>query len=169
MREERCASGSAASASSGLMPASTRIRPLANARVSASAWPASCWQIVNACSPWAWSPRSAARTISSKSSSAGGLPPCACASSSSMSATHCGALDMAGNVWEWVNDWYQEDYYTVSPYNNPQGPVTGTMKVLRGGSWLSNWFPLRVANRTYFNPAGQYNNLGFRCVSAPGG
>ena len=42
---------------------------------------------------------------------------------------------MAGNVYEWVNDWYGSTYYSTSPYANPPGPVTGTSKVLRGGSW----------------------------------
>jgi formylglycine-generating enzyme required for sulfatase activity len=46
-----------------------------------------------------------------------------------------GALDMTGNVWEWVNDWWQSDYYSVSPDENPPGPTTGTYKVLRGGYW----------------------------------
>ncbi len=46
-----------------------------------------------------------------------------------------GALDMAGNAWEWVNDWYDSSYYANSPQNNPQGPDDGTSKVLRGGSW----------------------------------
>ncbi len=46
-----------------------------------------------------------------------------------------GVLDIAGNVLEWVNDWYQSDYYSISPYNNPPGPNTGTTKVMRGGSW----------------------------------
>ena len=84
-------------------------------------------------------------------------------------ASQYGALDMAGNVWEWVNDWYQEDYYTVSPYNNPQGPQTGSSKVLRGGSWGNDWGHLRVALRSGSNPPDQYYNIGFRCVSAPGG
>ena len=52
-------------------------------------------------------------------------------------ASQYGALDMAGNVWEWVNDWLDDTYYSTSPYANPPGPVTGTYKVLRGGSWYN--------------------------------
>ena len=50
-------------------------------------------------------------------------------------ASPYGLLDMAGNVWEWVHDWYSSTYYSTSPYDNPTGPDTGTYKVLRGGGW----------------------------------
>jgi formylglycine-generating enzyme required for sulfatase activity len=62
-------------------------------------------------------------------------------------ASQYGALDMAGNVWEWVNDWYNSSYYSSSPYNNPPGPDTGTSKVLRGGAWYHVWSTLRAADR----------------------
>lgn len=84
-------------------------------------------------------------------------------------ASPYGALDMAGNVWEWVNDWWQYDYYSVSPYNNPPGPATGYSKVLRGGSWDYYWLYLRVAYRSYLYPSHELHDVGFRCVSAPGG
>ena len=84
-------------------------------------------------------------------------------------ASPYGALDMAGNVWEWVNDWYSGTYYSGSPYTNPQGPASGTYKVLRGGSWGDLWDLLRVAYRIGINPATHYSNsLGFRCVSLSG-
>jgi formylglycine-generating enzyme required for sulfatase activity len=55
-----------------------------------------------------------------------------------LGASPYGALDMAGNVWEWVNDWYDSGYYSVSPYSNPQGPDSGIYRVLRGGSWYQS-------------------------------
>ncbi|HLY26085.1 MAG TPA: SUMF1/EgtB/PvdO family nonheme iron enzyme, partial [Aggregatilineales bacterium] len=51
-------------------------------------------------------------------------------------ASPYGILDMAGNAWEWVSDWYQPDYYTSSPKDNPTGPTNGLMRVLRGGGFV---------------------------------
>lgn len=77
-----------------------------------------------------------------------------------------GALDMAGNLWEWVSDWYSSNYYSGSPYENPTGPDTGTYKVLRGGAWDNYWYFLRTAHRNYPNPSYVvYSTLGFRCAS----
>ncbi len=78
-----------------------------------------------------------------------------------------GALDMAGNVWEWVIDWWQSDYYNISPYSNPPGPSSGSYKVFRGGSWSGNWLSLRVAYRSYFYPDSRYSSVGFRCAGSP--
>jgi eukaryotic-like serine/threonine-protein kinase len=82
-------------------------------------------------------------------------------------ASPYGALDIAGNVWEWVSDWWQEDYYSVSPPSNPLGPTSGSDKVLRGGSWETDWLRLRVAYRDYSDPATGNNTSGFRCAMNP--
>ena len=79
-------------------------------------------------------------------------------------ASPYGALDMAGNVWEWVSDWYSGNYYSDSPYSNPQGPASGSWKVLRGGSWNWPWNNLRSAARLPNNPANHYKYIGFRCA-----
>jgi len=83
-------------------------------------------------------------------------------------ASPYGVLDMAGNVWEWVNDWYQADYYSVSPDSNPPGPVTGEYRVLRGGSWNGGDFNVRSAKRNYYHPGSSVSHgIGFRCACSP--
>jgi formylglycine-generating enzyme required for sulfatase activity len=78
------------------------------------------------------------------------------------------ALDMSGNVWEWVNDWYDADYYGVSPYRNPPGPASGSYKVRRGGSWCTDWNLVRVAERTCDILAIGTSQCGFRCAMSAG-
>ena len=82
-------------------------------------------------------------------------------------ASPYGVMDMAGNVWEWVNDWYQEDYYGVSPGSNPQGPATGEYRVLRGGSWYDSDNYVRSAYRLDNHPDNWFIDGGFRCVRSP--
>lgn len=79
-------------------------------------------------------------------------------------ASPYGAMDMGGNVFEWVNDWYSEDYYASSPENNPTGPVTGTFRVERGGSWFYASWSLRAAYRDFGNVEDEGSGLGFRCA-----
>jgi len=82
-------------------------------------------------------------------------------------ASQVGALDMAGNVWEWVNDWFDATYYSTSPYANPPGPVEGSTKVLRGGSWDFDASYLLVAYRHgAAGPTVSNFNVGFRCAAS---
>ena len=84
-------------------------------------------------------------------------------------ASPYGALDMAGNVEEWVNDWYDYNYYSSSPGSNPPGPATASYRVLRGGGWTCYDRFLRAASRGYGDPALADFAVGFRCVAVPGG
>jgi formylglycine-generating enzyme required for sulfatase activity len=77
-------------------------------------------------------------------------------------ASWCGALDLAGNAWEWVHDWHE--LYPDGPRTNPIGPEFGNRRVLRGGSWDYYEHSVRAANRRKHDPDYQHENLGFRCV-----
>lgn len=79
-------------------------------------------------------------------------------------ASPFGVLGLSGNVWEWVGDWYSDDYFSESPEIQPPGPKDGVTRVLRGGSWEYDWKHLRAANRRNNGPAVSMHDYGFRCV-----
>lgn len=80
-------------------------------------------------------------------------------------ASYFGVMDMAGNVWEWVNDWYSENFYGGSSYENPINDDGSINKVLRGGGWGDNALSLRTFDRTYELDFNSSYNVGFRCAA----
>lgn len=75
-----------------------------------------------------------------------------------------GLYDMLGNVFEWVNDWFDAGYYAQSPPDDPPGPITGRERVVRGRAWVANADDMRVSYRGSNPPDGSYFEGGFRCA-----
>jgi formylglycine-generating enzyme required for sulfatase activity len=75
-----------------------------------------------------------------------------------------GLYDMAGNVAEWVQDWYNPNYYKEAPLSDPQGPIRGAIKAMRGGSWLKPAVSLRTSDRDWGTIDSRPSGTGFRCA-----
>ncbi len=88
-------------------------------------------------------------------------------------ASAWGLYDMHGNMWEWCQDWYDKGYYASAPTDDPQGPIGGSVRVHRGGTWDSPACFFRSAFRDYYGPGSCCSNLGFRVcrvlADKPGG
>ena len=79
-------------------------------------------------------------------------------------ASYYGVMDMTGNVWEWLHDWYAKDYYSPEPVTNPRGPLDSVFRVRRGGAWNDRDIHLRSASRLSQQPDSEEANIGFRCA-----
>ena len=77
-----------------------------------------------------------------------------------------GLLQMSGNVRQWMSDWYQRTYYTISPYKDPQGPDSGEYKSLRGGAFDDDFQEVETTYRAYHEPTSAGQERGFRCVQS---
>ncbi len=117
--------------------------------------------------PWGDEPPTCERVIWEPNESGCGTGAAWPVGSKPAGAAASGAVDMAGNVWEWVGDWYDADYYKNSPDSDPQGPQEGVQRSVRGGSFGTSGVAfLRVDARGYFAPESGDDDLGFRCCKS---
>ena len=110
--------------------------------------------------PWGWSPPTAAQV--NMKGSGDGFAFTAPVGSFLQGESPYGILDMAGNVWEWMADWYDPGFYQASAGRDPRGPAAGKDRVVRGGSWRDGLELIRSANRSSERPDRLQNVLGFR-------
>ena len=82
----------------------------------------------------------------------------------SAGASPDGILDMSGSLWEWTSDWYEENYYSITPIENPTGPNEGNEKILRGGAWNSDRLQWKSTYRNHERPGIRRFDIGFRCA-----
>ncbi len=122
---------------------------------------------------WEYACRAGSTTVYSYGNDSGQLGQYAWYNDNSNSKTHpvgekkpnaWGLYDMHGNVWEWCQDWYDGDYYDNSPGTDPQGPNSGSYRVIRGGSWNNDAGYCRSAFRYGINPDNVYGDFGLRLV-----
>ncbi len=111
--------------------------------------------------PWGDEPPTPAHAVFGQKEGSESLPPF---SNRDKGKSPSGAQDMAGSLYEWVADWYDDQYYAKTSSQNPRGPSEGTQKVQRGGSYTNNPYRLRAAFRTKDNPTEARPNVGFRCA-----
>lgn len=93
-----------------------------------------------------------------------GYPDTAPVGSYPSGASPYNVMDMAGNVWEWVSDYFRPGYSLSSPMENPLGPATGDRRVIRGGSWFNPSDGVRAVARASLKPNTTLDSVGFRCV-----
>lgn len=114
---------------------------------------------------WEKARRGPSGNLGSRESARHGLPMKAGATAvDSPPANGYGIHHLAGNVWEWVNDWHDDSFYKRSPAKNPNGPVKGFRKSVRGGSWYNDAWYTQPGMRFQLAPHVKLNSLGFRCA-----